>query len=405
MSPGTLAVMGAPQRSGWGTMSVVVRERRTPTAAAVQRRMELGLGALRGVTLAWAVVVIAIDTNSGVLVRPVLAALVLAVLAVWSAWWTRAAAAEARWLGDVGAAIDVVLAALVVVVDQFVYSDDGAQPLGSAWPLVAVLATGVTAGSTWGLLGGLGVGAASLVAAAVDADLGGRVLGLVGATLLYGAAGWVAGWVARQLRTTTQLAAAAEARSEVARTLHDGVLQTLAVVQRRSDDPQLVALAREQDQDLRAFLRSDTSAAAGVAGPAGVGGSSLGGDVEDWVEQLSRNLVLVGRRHQVDVHLVVIERGDGGSLAGSALAAATAEAVTNAARHSGADEVWVSLDGREPSGSQVVVHDEGRGFDPASTPQGDGLRRSVHERLAEVGGGAVVRSSPGTGCDVTLWVP
>lgn len=402
-------------------MSDVGRERRTPTAVAVQRRMEVGLGVVRGVTLVWAFVVVLIDSASGVLTGPVVATAMLAVLALWSAVWTRAAVHDSPWLADVGAIVDVGLAATVVMLDQFVYREDGAQPLGSAWPLAAVLATGVTAGSTWGLLGGLAVGASGVAAAAIDADVGGRLLGLVGATLLYGAAGWVAGWVAQQLRSTAQVAAAAEARAEVARTLHDGVLQTLAVVQRRSDDPELVALAREQDQDLRAFLRSKDTArqtgatdtaltdtaltGTGTGTDAGSWSGTDGGEDIDWVERLSRHLVLVGRRHQVDVHLVVIEHGDAGSLAGSALAAATAEAVTNAARHSGVDEVWVSLDGREPSGSEIVVHDEGRGFDPVSTPQGDGLRRSVHERLADVGGGAVVRSSPGTGCDVTLWVP
>ena len=387
------AAIGGVGGATWGTMSVVAREPRTPTAAAVQRRMELGLGAVRGVTLVWAAVVVAIDTSSGVLARPAVAGVTLAVLAAWSAWWTRSAAVGASWLSDVGAVVDVALAAAVVAVDQYVYPED-AQPLGSAWPLVAVLAAGVTAGSTYGLIGGLVVGASGLVAAALDADISGRLLGMVGAMLLYSAAGWVAGWVATQLRSTAQVAAAAEARAEVARTLHDGVLQTLAVVQRRSDDPQLVALAREQDQDLRAFLRSDDHA-----------GQTAGERETDWADRLARTLVVVGRRHGVEVHLVVIERGDAGELAGSALAAATAEAVTNAARHSGADAVWVSLDKGDPSGSQVVVHDEGRGFDPSSTREGDGLRRSVHERLAAVGGRAVVRSSPGVGCDVTLWVP
>ena len=124
-----------------------------------------------------------------------------------------------------------------------------------------------------------------------------------------------------------------------------------------------------------------------------------------WFCRLSPSLVLVVRRHDVPRQLVAIERGDAGEMAGSALAAATAEVVTNAARHSGADAVWVSLDRGEPSGSQVVVHDEGRGFDPSLTPEGDGLRRSVHERLAAAGGRAMVQSSPGSGCDVTLWVP
>ena len=53
----------------------------------------------------------------------------------------------------------------------------------------------------------------------------------------------------------------------------------------------------------------------------------------------------------------------------------------------------------------VAVHDEGSGFDPAVTAEGDGLTSSVRGRLAGVGGDVELRSAPGTGCDVTLWVP
>jgi signal transduction histidine kinase len=199
--------------------------------------------------------------------------------------------------------------------------------------------------------------------------------------------------VAAQLRETAEYAAAAEARAEVARTLHDGVLQTLAVVQRRSDDAELVALARDQDRELRAFLRGTTD------------GSSAGGpDEVDTVGALAPVLQRVETLHGVSVRLVVIEEGGAVGRHAAALAAAVGEAVTNAARHSGADVVWVSVD-RRGSGTEVVVHDEGRGFDTTTTPEGDGLRRSVRQRLEAVGGAMEVRSSPGAGCDVTLWVP
>lgn len=374
-----------------GTMSVVPHVSRTPTAAAVQRRMELGLGAVRGITLAWAVVVAVIDTRSGVLSPAGPALALLAVLAAWSTLWTVAVERGEGWVAGPGAAIDICLAAVVVAADELLRGTERTQSLGSAWPLVAVLATGVEVGPVWGLLGGVTLGVTGLMAAAVDGGLSGRLLALSGATVLYAGAGWVAGWVAAQLRETAEYAAAAEARAEVARTLHDGVLQTLAVVQRRSDDAELVALAREQDQELRAFLRGRVPAE-----------NTNGPDVVGSLEPLLRR---VEARHDVSVRLVVIDPGGSSGRAAEALAAATGEAVTNAARHSGADTVWVSVDRHGVDGTSIVVHDEGRGFDPATTAEGDGLTRSVRERLDGVGGSFEIRSAPGAGCDVTLWVP
>ena len=394
------AVISAIRWVSCGTMSIVPHESRTPTAAALQRRMELGLGALRGITLAWATVVAVIDARSGVLDPAVPAFVLLAVLAAWSALWTLAVERGEGWVAGPGVVVDLVLAAALVVTDELLDSTGRSQSLGSAWPLVAVLATGVAVGPWWGLAGGAAVGVTGVVTAALDGGTEGRALALSGALVLYAGAGWVAGWVAAQLRRTAEYAAAAEARAEVARTLHDGVLQTLAVVQRRSDDAALVALAREQDQELRAFLRDRAATERGDA--TGRGDTAPDVDVVAALEPLLRK---VEARHGVAVRLVVIDPGGSTGRRAEALAAATGEVVTNAARHSGADTVWVSVDRHGDAGTGVVVHDEGGGFDPATTPEGDGLSRSVRERLDRVGGEFEIRSAPGAGCDVTLWVP
>jgi hypothetical protein len=88
-----------------------------------------------------------------------------------------------------------------------------------------------------------------------------QTLSLVTTTVLYLFAGAVAGYAMQLLRraevritSAERQLADARAREEVARTLHDGVLQTLAVVERRTDDQQLAALARDQERELRAYL-------------------------------------------------------------------------------------------------------------------------------------------------------
>ncbi len=53
----------------------------------------------------------------------------------------------------------------------------------------------------------------------------------------------------------------------------------------------------------------------------------------------------------------------------------------------------------------VTIRDHGCGFDMAYTPVGFGLRGSIIERMAEIGGSVEVESTLGTGTRVRLTVP
>jgi signal transduction histidine kinase len=178
-----------------------------------------------------------------------------------------------------------------------------------------------------------------------------------------------------------------------ARLLHDRVLQTLEGLIRTSAvaNQQLNAQVAEEVAWLRALLAGrDVTAAAGT--------------------DLAVRLHDIGARKrlsdlQVDIY-------DAGLCPGEELPAdlvdtvaqATEEALTNVAKHAGVDRAVVRATRRD---NQVVVTivDHGRGFDPAATSHGLGVRESIKARLADAGGDAAIDSEPGEGTCVTLRVP
>ncbi len=140
----------------------------------------------------------------------------------------------------------------------------------------------------------------------------------------------------------------ADERAEVAAHLHDSVLQTLALVQRRADEPrEVVRLARLQERELRAWLL-------GGDVPAASGGSSLGAALEEAAAAIEAE-------HGVPVEVVRVR--DCGIEGTEPLLAAAREAILNAARHAGAATVSVYLE-VEPDKVTIFVRDRGRGFDP-----------------------------------------
>jgi len=83
-----------------------------------------------------------------------------------------------------------------------------------------------------------------------------------------------------------------------------------------------------------------------------------------------------------------------------ALVRIACEAATNAARHSGADQVDVGLE-RDGSAVRLWVSDEGHGFDTADSGGGFGLTL-MRERARSVGAELVVSSQPGHGSQVEV---
>ncbi len=196
-------------------------------------------------------------------------------------------------------------------------------------------------------------------------------------------------WGVRLVRSLTQERAErirSQERAEMAAHLHDSVLQTLAMVQRRAGDPgEVASLARRQERELRAWL----------AGRAPPGESArLAGALEAAAAEVEEG-------HGVPVEVVVVGDHDIDA-AHEAVVAATREAMTNAAKFGGGSPVDVYAES-EAARTQVFVRDRGPGFDPAAIPADRrGVRESIVGRMERHGGRARVTSAPGAGTEVEI---
>jgi signal transduction histidine kinase len=174
-----------------------------------------------------------------------------------------------------------------------------------------------------------------------------------------------------------------EQRAEMAAHLHDSVLQTLALIQNRAGASSEVArLARAQERELRAWLYDGDAAA----------DSDLSTDLRDYAAALELDY---------PVRIDVVSAGLPAERASGEVAAASREAMLNAARHAGGD-VSVYIEGNA-SAVDVYVRDRGPGFDLDDVPADRlGIRQSILGRMRRAGGSATVRRGAGGGTEVHL---
>lgn len=373
-----------------------------------------GLAAFRWLAWVWMGTVLVLARGN--LAAPVAAVALVGVALGVTVWLTMLLRREPERLVTgrvVGVEVGVALA--LQLADGFVYGGGHVftpeQPLGVAWPLASVLSAGVAFGPLVGAATGLLLGAGRAVSstlnvAPVAAPVRGvwgvllpeQVLSLVTTSVLFALAGGVAGYAIRLIVDAESRAAAAEravatmrAREDVARQLHDGVLQTLAIVERRSDDPQLSRLAREQERDLRSFLFGGP--APGVIG-AGALGDALRAAADRYESAFPGRAEVLVPDDLPELPPSVVE----------AVAGAVGEALANAGKHSSTHRVVVYVEPTD-DGVFVSVRDDGVGFDPSAVVEGVGLPRSIRGRIEEVGGDVEVASAPDRGTEIRLTVP
>ncbi|WP_426571059.1 sensor histidine kinase [Aquihabitans sp. McL0605] len=367
-----------------------------PSSSARRQPTDLEWGVARGIAgfrwlaLAWAAVVLALTRNH--VGNPALGIVLLGLALAVTAATTEASIRRRWWLFHPGAVVaELAVGGSLLLLDGRVYDGGHSQSLGSAWPVAGILAAALVGGPVAGAVAGLALGLArwggNELAIAPDGQAN---LKLLSSAVLFVIAGGAAGAAIERVRQAETAVAQVRAREEVARTLHDGVLQTLAVVQRRSADEELVALAREQELELRAYLAGDRGRAE---------------QFDDLGAALRHVAARVERRDGLRVEVLLID-DDHPQVAPTVVEAVTGavgEALTNAHKHGGATRATVFVD----VDAEVFcsVKDDGSGFDPATTAAGSGITSSITGRLAEVGGTAEVDGRPGRGVEVRIHAP
>jgi phage shock protein PspC (stress-responsive transcriptional regulator) len=236
------------------------------------------------------------------------------------------------------------------------------------------------------MIGGLAIFAGSVESLR---DLGPVVLAVAitaaGFMLVFGP--WVlslAGDLARERQDRIR----SEERSEMAAHLHDSVLQTLALIQRADDPRKMTTLARTQERELRTWLY----------------GQDRGVDGETLAQALETAATRIEQAHDVPIEVVVVnDVPTTGKM--EVIVQATAEAMNNAARHSGANRVSVYAEVVNDM-VDVFVTDQGSGFDPVDLPEDrHGVRESIIGRMERHGGRAEIESEPGEGTEIHLEMP
>jgi len=241
------------------------------------------------------------------------------------------------------------------------------------------------------LLGSLLIFAAIVVFATSSqvelASVGGL---LAGFAMGIGGLGFVfSGWVGRlfgDLTSEREARVRGEERADFAAHLHDSVLQTLALIQRSDDPAEMNVLARGQERELRDWLYTPTK-----DGP------------ELLSESLQERADRVERDHRVPVEVIVVADIPMTEQL-LALSAAAGEAMTNAARHSGAEKVAVYAE-QADGVVEVFVTDHGSGSEVVAVPPDrKGISESIRGRMQRVGGKVSI-STGEDGTEVALSLP
>jgi signal transduction histidine kinase len=221
----------------------------------------------------------------------------------------------------------------------------------------------------------------------------------------------------RTLARALEIEAATRERERLARDIHDGVLQVLAMVQRRGsalggEAAELGRMAGEQEAALRTLVSGGLVPVSRVSEDAALGALVRAVDEPDDEDAGPLDLRALLAPYAT-ARVSLSEPGAPVPLdapAARELAAAVGAALDNVRVHVGADaRAWILVED-EPDAVIVTVRDDGPGIPEGRLAQAEGEGRlgvalSIRGRLRDLGGTAELVSVPGQGTEVELKVP
>ena len=329
--------------------------------------------------------------------HPRLGVAAVAVMVAWTGFAIWAYAAHERrtaplLLADLGVAVALILASPLIKGEEMRATVPG------FWVMAALLSWAVH----WRWQGGLAAGAALALAdlavrdEVTQGNYGNIFLMLIGGPIVGYMCQLLQQMAAQRERAERSAAAAAE-RARLARAVHDGVLQVLALVQRRGgelggDAAELGRLAGEQESALRSLIRQQDA----LADPS----SSTAVDLAAALTALGRPSTVSVATPSTPVLLpaAVVDE----------VVAVVSSCLDNVARHVGPPApAWVLLEAF-PDRCEVSVRDEGPGIPPGRLDEAAaegrlGVSESILGRMRDLGGTASLSTGPsGTEWELTL---
>ncbi|MFF4869132.1 MacS family sensor histidine kinase [Streptomyces sp. NPDC003444] len=353
--------------------------------------------------------------------RPWVGVVYLAVMCVWTLATlpkvANAAGCTKRFLvADLTVALTGIL--LTPLADAHAQSVDG-PTLPSIWTAGSVLAFAIKGGWRWAGI------ASSLVAVANIVERGHPSRDTVHNVILVWVASIAIGYVVevaraseRTLARALEIEAATRERERLARDIHDGVLQVLAMVQRRGtalggEAADLGRMAGEQEVALRTLVAGGLNRPSLVSEDESEGAVVRVVEVDDEADGSAPVDLRVLIAPRAGSRVTLSEPGAPVLLpppAARELAAAVGAALDNVRVHAGEDaHAWILIEDW-PDEVIVTVRDDGPGIPEGRLAQAEGEGRmgvalSIRGRLRDLGGSAEVVSVPGQGTEVELKVP